>query len=136
MAAPKGNKNSNKAAKFPEECKKAYVSYCAWIAQGKSQEAWKYKSDKMTLTHRSMEKYIREFPVDFPSIHKEEAKCDSLAVWEERGLAMMLGQIEKCQPAIFQMFMRNKFGWDKENSGQKETTQPLIQKMAEKWRNR
>ena len=28
---------------------------------------------------------------------------------------MMKGQVEKCQPAIYQMMMRNKFGWDKES---------------------
>ena len=135
MPAPKGNRFNNKANKFPEECLKAYESYCDWISQGHSQEAWRYKSDTLTLTHKTMERYIREYPDDFPSIHKEMAKATSLSVWEERGLSMMIGQIEKCQPAIFQMFMRNKFGWDKEKLDQKETSMPLVKRIADAWRN-
>lgn len=130
----KGNKYNNKKYKYPEECKEAYKSYCAWIAQGNSKEAWCYESKTMDLSYKTMEKYIKQYPDDFPIIHMEKAQSQSLKIWEERGLTMMLGQLEKCQPAIFQMFMRNKFGWDKDNYGQKESSEPLIQKMAKIWR--
>lgn len=135
MAAPKGNKLACKRTKYPDECQKAYKSYCDWISQGNSVEAWNYVGKQMTLTYKTIEKYIREFPDEFPPIHKEVALTKSLAIWEERGLKMMLGLIEKSQPAIFQMFMRNKFGWDKENSGQKDATGSLIEEMAKRWRN-
>ena len=139
MAAPKGNQNakgnqSAKKLKTPELKKDAYEQYCAWIATGNSKESWKFKHPEMSLTSKTMEKYIRESDCDFPPIHKEMAEAESLRIWEERGLAMMLGQIEKCQPAIFQMFMRNKFGWDKENYGTKDTNEPLIRIIAKKLR--
>ena len=129
MPAPKGNKFNNKMAKFPQECQKAYKDYCNWLSQGNSVEAWSYLSDQMTLSYKTMEKYIREFPDDFPPIHKEIALTQSLKVWEERGLAMMLGQIEKSQPAIFQMFMRNKFGWDKEQHSNRHSNETLVEKF-------
>lgn len=133
MAAPKGNKSATKL-KTPDLKRDAYAQYCAWIATGKSKESWRFKHPDMSLTHKTMEKYISQSDVDFPPIHKLMAESESLEVWETRGLSMMLGQIEKCQPAIFQMFMRNKFGWDKENYGTKDTYEPLIKRIAKKWR--
>lgn len=135
MAPAKGNKHAKKLAKFPEECQKAYKEYCQWISEGKSVEAWNYCSNKMTLTYKTMEKYIRENPDDFPLIHKEVALTKSLSVWEERGLSMMLGLIEKSQPAIFQMFMRNKFGWDKEDRKSSQESQTLLNTLLDKWKN-
>ena len=139
MAAAKGNKyakgnQSAKKLKTPALKKQAYEQYCAWIALGNSKESWTFKHKEMSLTSKTMEKYIRESESDFPSIHKEMAQAASLKIWEDRGLTMMLGRLEKCQPAIFQMFMRNKFGWDKENYGNKDTTEPLIRRIAKKWR--
>ena len=85
MSAPQGNKFNNKQFKYPEECQKAYKEYCEWLSKGNSIEAWSYVSPEMTLTYKTMEKYIRELPDDFPPIHKEIALTKSLAVWEERG---------------------------------------------------
>lgn len=93
----------------------AYKQYCDWIAEGKSKESFVFDHPTLTLTHQTMERYIREFPNEFPAIHKLRAEARSLAHWESLGKQMMLGQIEgKIQPAIYQMFMRNKFKWDKE----------------------
>ena len=125
----KGNTYSNKLFKNPTECQKAYEEYCDWISNGHSVESWCYESQTLTLTYKTIEKYIREFPLDFPPIHKETALTKSLRVWEERGLTMMLGQLEKCQPAIFQMFMRNKFGWDKEDTTKKNSNETIVEKF-------
>ena len=132
MAAPIGNTFTNKLVKFPEECYKAYKEYCEWLSNGNSIEAWCYEGNETTLSYKTMEKYIREYPDVFPPIHKEIALTKSLKVWEERGLTMMLGQLEKCQPAIFQMFMRNKFGWDKAEAAPKSTNETLVEKFLDK----
>lgn len=126
-----GNIYNNKLAKFPEECQKAYKDYCQWLSQGHSIESWCYESDIMSLSYKTMEKYIREYPQDFPPIHKEMALTKSLRVWEERGLDMMIGKIEKCQPAIFQMFMRNKFSWDKETHSAKDSKGTLVERFLD-----
>ena len=70
------------------------------------------------------------------TIHKEIAEAKSLAHWEELGVRMMLGEVKGCQPAIFQMLMLNKFGWDRENNDQRETTEPLIKAIAKMWREK
>jgi len=113
--APKGNKNGIKL-KTPELRKEAYRQYCEFIATGHSKEEWCFEHPEITLTHKTMEKYIHNDPIEFPPIHKEIAESKSYQHWCELGKKMMLGQIEKSQPAIFQMFMRNKFGWDKEDA--------------------
>ena len=114
MAAPKGNQLAKKLT-TPELKADAYRQYCEHIATGLPKECWTFKHDEMKLTSKTMEKYIRESPHDFPPIHKEFAEHLSYMVWIRRGISMMMGEIKGCQPAIFQMFMRNKFSWDKES---------------------
>lgn len=114
MAAPKGNSHATKL-KTPELKQEAYKQYCDYIAKGGTKEAWVFDHPTITLTSKTMEKYIAENPLDFPAIHKERAEAKSYEHWLELGERMMMGRVEKCQPAIYQMFMRNKFKWDKEN---------------------
>ncbi len=118
MAAPKGNKNAKKLT-TPELRQEAYRQYCEWIAKGECKEAWCFEHPELTLTSKTMEKYIKENPIEFPSLHKELAEAKSLAHWTSLGKDMMTSQ-QRCQPALYQMFMRNKFGWDKESAEEKE----------------
>jgi len=115
--APKGSQNAKKLT-TPELKKEAYKQYCEWIAGGHSKEAWCFEHPEMTLTSKTMEKYIAADPINFPPLHKETAETKSYNHWCDLGKKMMLGQIEKCQPAIFQMFMRNKFKWDRDDIGE------------------
>jgi hypothetical protein len=126
-----GNKNALKL-KTPELKKEAYRQYCSWIASGKSKDGWKFHNSEISLTSKTMEKYIRENPDDFPSIHKEMAEADSFAFWEEIGIKMMLGQVEKPSPAVYQMFMRNKFGWDKETHTS-STSETDVRRLLARW---
>lgn len=129
----RGNKNSNKHYKFPKECQRAFNAYCEWIAIGNSERSFTFHEGEFSISYKTMENYIRNYPDSFPPIKKEIAQAKSLEVWEQRGIDMMTGKIEKCQPALYQMFMRNKFGWDKEKDGHLESSRPLVQKLAEKW---
>lgn len=113
--APKKNKNGVKL-KDSGVRQEAYRQYCEHIASGESKEAWVFEHPELTCTHKTMEKYIRENPIEFPPLHKEVSESKSYSHWTGLGKRMMLGQIEKCQPAIFQMFMRNKFDWDKDQT--------------------
>lgn len=127
-----GNKFNNKQVKFPEECLRAYDSYCEWISEGNSQESWVYNNNGFSLTHKSMEKYMKEDPSNFPSTKKDEAVAKSLKVWENRGIDMMIGKIEKCQPAIYQMFMRNKFKWDRPDQYQTAPNETKVEQFLDK----
>ncbi|MFP3859249.1 MAG: hypothetical protein ACLFUW_00355 [Bacteroidales bacterium] len=133
--AKRGNKYGTKL-KLPEIRQMAYMQYCEWIASGKPRKAWSFEHPQYTCSYRTMDKYIIEHPDEFLPIHKEIAHCKAYAKWFDEGVEMMKGKKEKCQPAIYQMVMRNMFDWDKENSSEKETTQPLIKMIAKKWRER
>ena len=118
---PIGNQKGLKL-KNPDVRKEAYRQYCEWIGKGETKEAWHFEHPELTCTYKTMEKYIKENPLEFPPIQKEIAESKSLEHWLGLGKGMMLGQVEKCQPAIYQMFMRNKFGWDKEDKKETSTT--------------
>lgn len=130
-----GNKNGVKL-KAPEVRQEAFKQYIDHLSQGLPKQAWCFEHPEFTCTFKTLEKYIRDNPCEFPPIHKEVAHAKSYKTWFEKGTTMMEGKVEKCQPAIYQMIMRNMFDWDKENSLQKETSAPLIKKMAAKWRGK
>lgn len=111
---PIGNQKAKKLT-TKELREEAYRQYCEYIATGGTKEAWVFDHPTLSLTSKTMEKYIRESPSEFPPHHKERAEAKSYEQWITWGKQMMLGEIPKCQPVIFQMFMRNKFGWDKES---------------------
>ena len=109
-----GNQNGVKL-KAPDVRQEAYKQYCAHIASGESKESFVFRHPELSCTYKTMDKYILNNPMEFPALHKEMAESESFNHWCTLGKKMMLGQVEKCQPAIFQMFMRNKFGWDKQS---------------------
>ena len=123
MAAPKGNQY-NKKLKTADEREIAYKSYCDWIASGKSNKSWCYESDTLTLSYKCMETHIKEHPEDFPPLKRATAISKGLSVWEDMGKDMMTSK-ERCQPAIYQIMMRNKFGWDKEDAEDKEKKEKI-----------
>lgn len=139
MAAPKGNKFSKglkNAAKLktPELKKEAYDQYCAHMADGKSKKSWYFEHPSLRLTWESMEKYILDNPSLLDPIHKEIAWCKGYQKWEKIVEDSATGANTNANTASLQMVMRNKFGWDKDHSTYKETSEPLLQKMAKRWR--
>lgn len=127
----KGNQLAKKL-KTPDLKEEAYHQYCDWIASGKSKKSWTFDHPHLSLTWETMEKYIREDPSVFDPNKQRQAESASLKVWEQSGYDMMTGKIEKCQPAIYQMFMRNKFGWDKE-SHVTHSLETDVRKLLSKW---
>ncbi len=131
--AMQGNENGLKL-KEPDIRKQAYNQYCAWIAKGEPKEAWTFRHPELSCTYKTMEKYIKENPLEFPPLQKELAESESYSTWFGMGKEMMLGRVDKCQPAIYQMIMRNKFGWDKPDKTENSTTQPLVVELVNKIR--
>lgn len=129
MGAHFGNQTGLKL-KDPDIRIQAYNQYCDWIKSGNPKEAWTFRHPELSCTYKTMEKYIKENPNEFPPIQKELAESESYATWFGLGKEMMLGKVEKCQPAIYQMIMRNKFGWDKEDKKENSTTQPLVVELV------
>jgi hypothetical protein len=61
-------------------------------------------------------------------LKKELAECRSFATWEGLGKSMLHGEM-KCETALYQMFMRNKFGWDKEDRRKDESPREFDQQL-------
>lgn len=130
MAAPKGNQNSKKL-KTDELKKLAYDSYCAHLSKGKNKRSWFFEHENLTLTWQTMETYITENQVDFNPIKKTIAECKGFQEWEEIAEKCAKGQNKAVVPAL-QMVMRNKFGWDKENTIT-HSVEPQVRQLLKKW---
>lgn len=117
----KGN-DASKKLKNPDLKAEAYRQYCAYLATGKSKQGWYFDHPELTLTWETMEKYIRENPADFEPNKKKLAESRSFETWEGTGMKMLMGEM-KAETALYQLFMRNKFGWDKQEAN-KEVSPP------------
>ena len=119
MVAVLGNQNAKKL-KSIEIKQKVYKDYCDHIAQGWPRKAWYYEKDGLSVCYKTMENYLKVDP-DFPPSQKTIAEAKALRKYIEWGRAMMLGQVEKSQPVLFQILMRNMFGWDKDKESKTES---------------
>lgn len=121
MVSVKGQNKGNQFARkltTPELKQEAYRQYCAHIAKGKPQKSWYFEHPELTICYKTIENYIKEDPDNFPSQHKNVAYAKNFDIWFEKGENMMNSQ-DRCQPAIYQMIMRNIHGWDKESVEEK-----------------
>jgi hypothetical protein len=115
--APLGNTYATKL-KDEELRQEAYRQYCKHIAQGRSKESWKFLNpiDPLkSLCHKTMERYIEENPLEFPTILINMAYADSFNVFEQLGMQLVRGEIKNGSPETWKTFMRNKFKWDKDD---------------------
>lgn len=119
MLSQLGNQHAKKL-KTIEIKMKVYKDYCDHIAEGWPKKAWYYEKDGLTICYKTMENYLKT-DNDFPSSHKTIAEAKALRKYIEWGRAMMLGQVEKSQPALFQILMRNMFGWDRDKENKTES---------------
>lgn len=122
MVAPKGNKNGIKL-KDPDVRQIAFQQYCAHLAKGKSKSSFVFKHPSLTCHWETVDRYIKENPVEFPPIHTEIAKAEGYGVWEQVIEDGARGVNKDVNPACLQMKMRNQFSWDKDE----KTTAPSPQ---------
>jgi hypothetical protein len=117
MAAKKGNKYNQKLT-TPELKKMAYDSFCAHLAKGKPKQSWYFEHPDLTICWKTMDNYIKSEPDVFPAVKKSVSMARGLDVWIDKGVDMMTAET-KCQPAIYQIIMRNIHGWDRESPEEK-----------------
>lgn len=115
MAPPLNNKNNNKFEKLKKLglIEEAYESYCRHLETGKVRDSWYFDHPDLKLTAETLEKHMKENPIDFPAIKKQIAHAKGYAHWEDLVEQHAQGKNKCITPAI-QMVMRNKFGWDKQ----------------------
>lgn len=113
VGAPEGNQNGVKL-KDPDVRQDAYRQFCAHIAKGKSKKSFVFKHPDLTCCWETVDKYIKEDPIEFPPIHTQVAKAEGYAIWEEVVEGAAKGINKDVNPACLQMKMRNQFEWDRE----------------------
>jgi hypothetical protein len=116
--APLGNKNGLKLKK-PEVRQQAYQSYCDHLAKGKSKRSWCFEHPEFSCTWETIEKYLED-EVEFDPLQKKMSETKGYARWEQVVEDSAIGLNPDANTASLQMLMRNKFGWDKERSGNNE----------------
>lgn len=127
MAAPKGNDHACKL-KEPEMRTEAYNAYCEWIASGMPKEAFVYEAEDWSVTFDTVEKYMKECPIDFPAHKMKAAMAKRYAYWFKKGQNLVAGRQEDIpkenrtnpSPVTWSNIMRNMFkkdfGWDKDEA--------------------
>jgi hypothetical protein len=125
IGAPPGNK-FGLAIKDPQTRQEAYKEYCEHLAKGKSKRSWRCHIPGVHCTWETMEKYIRNAE-EFDPIHKQIAEIDGYCLWEDIVSDSARGTNKDANTASLQMVMRNKFGWDKKEEGEKEYDQHTSQ---------
>jgi hypothetical protein len=116
--ALKGNDNRLKV-KSEESQKVVYEIYCQWLAAGRDKRGFvcEYIDEngkENSVTYQTVENYVKKNPSVLDPHKQVCAESKGFACWEYTGIKMLNGEVKGCQPAIYQIFMRNKYGWDKE----------------------
>lgn len=128
MPAPLGNTNNTKW-KTSEERKAACERVCEHIMSGLSRDCFP-DADWDTV-----ERYIKEYPVDFPPEKIENAMRINRLFWEKTGVEGTLGKIQgfNATSYIFNMVNRFKEDWKNRNDtnigGQKDNPVEIDQTM-------
>jgi len=112
----------NKSDKFQ---RLVYEQYCLHLAAGYPQNAFVLDLPDYpdySITYKTIESLIKSHPAKFPPHKKAVAYAKGLKGWIDLGKKMMLGEFEKrkVQPALYQLLMRNIYGWDKETPEEQE----------------
>ena len=104
MAAPKDNNFAMKW-KTPEERQKLCDDFCAHLAEGFSIGAFP------DADHKTIKRYARDFPEDFPAEKLEGAARRGRLYWEKMGKDGAEGKIEHFNATAWIFNMKNRVGW-------------------------
>lgn len=101
------NLKNNFAKKYKSSIqrRKLCMAYCNHIASGYSKESF---ADCNTKT---IERYIKEYPNDFPTNEIEKAKRFGRLFWEKTGIEGMLGKIKGFNAKVWSFNFKNRYGW-------------------------
>ena len=133
--APFGNDNATKLRDSATK-QDAYKKYCAHIASGMPKQSFVYDNGIITLTYETLDKYIREDPIEFNPILMKAAKARGFGKWIDKGISLMEGKYKHGSPVIYQTIMRNIFrndgiAWDRNDPIDINRPVELVDKHAE-----
>jgi hypothetical protein len=122
--------------KDPDLRQEAYRQYCEHIASGLPMKAWFFEhptDPTKSLSYKTMERYMRENPNEFPPSLKEAAQSKSYAKWFKEGGKLMVGEYRYGSPHTWATIMRNMFQWDRETEPA-NTVEPEARRLWEAWK--
>ena len=107
-----GNQNARKLHD-PGVKQEAFEKYLAHLRSGMPKDAFAYETEDACVNHQMIDKMMADNPSEFPPHKRAAAENERYNNWLNRGLNMMDGKVPHCEPAIYQMMMRNMFKWDR-----------------------
>lgn len=115
---PYNLRNFATAALKPLDMKqRAWIAYLAHLRMGYSREAFVYReggnSFTETCSYKTLDNLASENNPDFPKSQLDDAICDARLRYEKLGDDLLTGKIPNGNAAVFQIIMRNRFGYDK-----------------------
>lgn len=104
MAAPFGN-DFHLKFKTPEAREALCEAWCQHRIAGKAKESF------IPCDHKTLERYARDYPDEFPSEKLEEAERRYFEWWEDVGRRGIMGEIAGFNAPTFIFNLKNRFGW-------------------------
>lgn len=121
--AKMGNSNSVKLKDYALR-QEAYEDYCENIALGYSVDCFYFQKDGLSVSYKTMQKYIRDNPIEFPPEKLSSAKAKAKAFFEALLIGIATGRIEGNMRAV-ELIMKFKFGWKDNDNAKIENKQNL-----------
>lgn len=132
MGVP-GNKHALKLTTQGERMH-CFERFLEHLRQGYPKRSFSYSNGIVRVSGKSMDNYIKNYPLDFPYEQVEAAMAEGEQKWINRGIDMMLGKCEgKIYPALYQILMRNIYSWDKEKLDTK-TVRTEAESLLRAWK--
>lgn len=111
----------------------AFRQYCDHLASGFPKECFFFSHPTESVCWKTMERYIKENPEEFPAILIEKAKAERYKHWLSEGQALMKGCYRSGSPIVWQTIMRNIFkeiGWDKPDKNEGTIDNPALDALG------
>jgi hypothetical protein len=106
-----GNQHGVKL-KDPNVRQQAYQQYCHHLSLGNGKKSWYFNHPEFRCTWETMEKYIKDHN-EFDPFTKKIAEAKGYGVWEGLVQDAAKGINKDVNTAALQMYMRNKYKWDR-----------------------
>lgn len=104
VGAPEGNTNAMKY-KTPEERRALCEKFCSYLKAGKPKN---YFPD---CDFDTIQRYMKDFPIDFPTEQIEAAEREGKQKLIEVGYAGMLGKVPGFREKTWQFIVQNMTDW-------------------------
>lgn len=97
--------------------KQAFEEYCQHLEEGFPSYSFYFHTNGLSVSHETIEKYIKEAPADFELGRLEKAKSRKHQYWMNEGKKLMKGEYKGGNGNVWNILTRNicrDAGWDQD----------------------